>query len=40
MIVNAIYFKGDWAQKFEKLLTRDEPFYIDVGKERKVVSFF
>jgi len=27
ILVNAIYFKGDWENKFEKDFTIDEPFY-------------
>ncbi len=27
ILTNAIYFKGDWASKFKKELTRNEPFH-------------
>lgn len=27
VLTNAIYFKGDWAAKFKKEFTRDEPFH-------------
>ncbi len=28
-IMNALYFKGDWAYKFDEALTGDKPFYPD-----------
>jgi serine protease inhibitor len=28
VLTNAIYFKGDWAEPFIKVLTEDAPFYI------------
>lgn len=30
-LINAIYFKGDWTQQFDKDLTRDEPFLLASG---------
>ena len=27
VLTNAIYFKGDWAEQFDKKQTQDEPFY-------------
>ncbi len=33
VLTNAIYFKGDWAVKFDKKLTRDEPFTLPTGKK-------
>ncbi|MBS3908005.1 MAG: serpin family protein [Syntrophaceae bacterium] len=32
IIASAIYFKGDWASKFDKGLTKKEPFYVEPGK--------
>lgn len=28
VLVNAIYFKGNWAQQFQKSLTQEAPFYL------------
>jgi serpin B len=28
VLVNAIYFKGDWANRFNAALTQDEPFHV------------
>jgi serpin B len=30
-LINAIYFKGDWTQQFDKRLTRPGPFHLAVG---------
>jgi serpin B len=29
VLLNAVYFKGTWVNKFEKRLTQDRPFYSD-----------
>jgi serine protease inhibitor len=34
--VNAIYFKGNWANKFDKNLTEEKPFHLSENNERKV----
>lgn len=34
-LLNAIYFKGSWSEKFEKDLTMEKPFYKADGKETK-----
>ena len=28
VLVNAVYFKGNWMQKFDSSLTKVEPFYM------------
>jgi len=35
-LINAIYFKGLWEKKFEKTLTKDEPFYLPSGAQKQV----
>ena len=32
VLVNAIYFKGNWARQFKKSLTQDAPFYLTAEK--------
>jgi serpin B len=32
VLVNAVYFKGDWVSKFDKARTRDEPFVLITGQ--------
>ncbi|MBL8798361.1 MAG: serpin family protein, partial [Planctomycetia bacterium] len=32
VLTNAIYFKGDWADKFDKKLTQDQPFLTSSAK--------
>jgi len=36
VLVNAIYFKGDWKMKFEKEATRSKQFYAGPNKEIQV----
>ena len=35
-LINAVYFKGLWAEQFEKNLTRKQPFHLDDGQAREV----
>lgn len=35
-LINAIYFKGDWIQQFDKDLTRDAPFRLRDGNSATV----
>jgi serpin B len=37
VLVNAVYFKADWIEKFEKRATSDKPFFVD-GKDSANVS--
>ncbi|KAM6217566.1 serpin B3-like [Rhynchocyon petersi] len=36
VLVNAIYFKGQWAEKFDKSNTREEPFWLNKGESKPV----
>lgn len=35
-LINAIYFKGDWANKFDKSLTKEQDFNLTDGSTKKV----
>jgi serine protease inhibitor len=35
-LINAVYFKGQWENKFEKELTKNEPFYPLSGQQKEV----
>ena len=36
VLVNAIYFKGNWANQFKKSLTQDRPFWLRPGQSVRV----
>jgi serpin B len=36
VLTNAVYFKGAWAQKFDKTLTREAVFHLPTGEGAKV----
>src|SRR5262249_523671 len=36
VLLNAIYFKGNWAEKFQKEATKEEDFTLQSGKKTKV----
>ena len=36
LLVDALYFRGDWAKKFPKQATRPEPFHLSSGSIEKV----
>jgi serpin B len=36
VLVNAIYFKGDWARQFDEALTQDAPFWVTRGEQVQV----
>src|SRR5215468_4381326 len=33
-LINAVYFKGQWQKKFEKTLTKEQPFHLPDGHEQ------
>lgn len=33
-LINALYFKGSWANKFDPKLTREEPFFLSDGTQK------
>ena len=33
VLTNAVYFKGDWARRFDEKLTRPAPFWVTAGKK-------
>src|SRR5215510_5447335 len=35
-LINAVYFKGEWENKFEEELTKNEPFYPLSGPQKEV----
>jgi len=35
-LINAVYFKGQWENKFKKELTKNEPFYSLTGPQKEV----
>ena len=37
ILLNAVYFKGEWSSKFEKMNTRNKTFY-NLGTEEKVID--
>ena len=38
ILINAIYFKGDWEKSFDKKLTNKQPF-LNFNKEEKITDF-
>lgn len=36
LLMNALYFKGDWRSKFDKKDTKDQPFYLEGGGQKTV----
>ncbi|KAF3888799.1 MULTISPECIES: serpin family protein [Nostocales] len=34
-LINAIYFKGRWSDKFDKAQTSDRPFYLTSGRQKQ-----
>lgn len=40
VLVNAIYFKGDWASQFKSEATRNQPFHLSGGKTGEVPMMF
>ncbi|CAB4057166.1 SERPINB1 [Lepeophtheirus salmonis] len=40
VLVNAIYFKGNWLEKFDSTLTSNKPFYVSPNKTVQVPTMF
>jgi serpin B len=40
VLTNAIYFKGQWAAKFDSALTADRPFYFGSGESANVPTMY
>ncbi|XP_047415324.1 serpin B6 isoform X1 [Sciurus carolinensis] len=40
VLVNAIYFKGNWDQQFDKKLTEERPFKVSKNEEKPVQMMF
>ncbi|XP_071872228.1 antichymotrypsin-2-like isoform X2 [Bombus fervidus] len=40
VLVNAIYFKGEWKDKFDPTLTRDKPFHISKDEVKDVPTMY
>jgi len=38
VLVNAVYFKGNWMRKFDSSLTAVEPFYLGSKDKQKNVN--
>lgn len=39
-LLNALYFKGDWSEKFDKANTRDANFTLQNGQKKKVKMMY
>lgn len=37
MLLNAVYFKGTWSEKFNSKYTKEKPFHIAAGQEIMVM---
>src|SRR5262245_54420548 len=35
-VINAVYFKGQWQKRFEKTLTKEQPFHLLGGQQKPV----
>lgn len=40
MLLNAVYFKGNWAKKFRSEDTQDRSFHLDEKSSKKVPTMF
>lgn len=36
LLLNAIYFKGEWKMEFEPSMTQNDPFYLETGEVKSV----
>lgn len=35
VLINAIYFKGNWSQQFDSAMTQKEPFFLENGSQKQ-----
>ena len=40
VLLNAVYFKGNWAKEFKKKDTTDRPFHLDEKTQKNVPTMF
>ena len=40
VLVNAIYFKGQWKDKFDPQFTKDKPFHISTVEVKDVPTMY
>ncbi len=35
VLINAIYFKGNWSKQFDPAMTKKEPFFLETGNQKQ-----
>lgn len=40
VLINAVYFKGNWKQKFDPELTEPMPFHVDENTTKQVPTMY